>query len=286
MIIRDLIAEASTCLMNAGVEAGRRDAWLLLGHATGRDHAGLIAHAADEVGHDHEAVFRGFIERRIRREPVAQIVGVKEFWSLPFAVNAHVLCPRPESETLVDMAITLVKQRVAADNATLRFLDLGTGSGCLLLALLHELPAAHGIGVDLSEKALAVARSNGRALRLSSRAHWVRGDWGAAIDGVFDLIVSNPPYIELGDLPQLAPEIRLFEPHKALLAGRDGLDAYRSLAPDLYRLLTPRGLACLELGFGQADAVASLMAEASLVCLSRQRDLAGIDRCLVLKRRP
>lgn len=284
LIIRDLIAEASQRLAEAGVEAPRLDAWLLLGHAAGLDRARLIVRAAEALPGGQEMAFRNLVARRAMREPVAHILGEREFWSLPFLVNPDVLCPRPESETLVETALATLKGRADQIGNDLRILDLGTGTGCLLLALLHELAAAGGIGVDRSERALAVAASNAHRLGLSSRAAWLVSDWGAALDGRFDVVVSNPPYIELGDRPNLAPEIRSFEPHQALFAGEDGLDAYRALAAELPRLLTPSGFACLELGHGQADRVTDLMTDAGLVTVAKEQDLAGIVRCLAVQR--
>jgi release factor glutamine methyltransferase len=192
-------------------------------------------------------------------------------------VSPAVLIPRPDSETVVEAALSLIGDR----SARLRLLDLGTGSGCLLLALLSELRGATGLGTDASEAALALARANATRLGLAPRAAFGCGHWGQALAGPFDLIVSNPPYVAQADWAALQPEIREFEPRAALLAGLDGLAAYRELAPDLARLLAPDGSACLEIGAGQADAVATILHSCGLRLAGRRRDLAGIERCLV-----
>lgn len=285
--IRDTVADAARRLHSAGVEDARQDAWHLLCHATGFDRATLIASGSDRLDPTSATTFSIYIDRRCRREPVAQILGEREFWSLSFRVNTDVLSPRPETETLVEAAIDMLTARGDTDGASPhRLLDLGTGSGCLLLALLNELPGALGTGVDNSARALNVAQANGRRLGLDGRVCWVQGLWGSALNGVFDLIVSNPPYIEVGDFPGLAPEIRLFEPYQALVAGVDGLAAYRALASDIKRLLAPSGLACLEMGHGQVEAVTEVMRDVGLDCVARRRDLAGIDRCLVVGHDP
>ena len=220
--------------------------------------------------------------RRLAREPVARIVGRKEFWGLPLKLNAHTLVPRPETETVVEAALAAL-DRGGARTRTLRILDLGTGSGALLLALLSELPAAVGVGTDISAEALACARDNAAALGLAQRASFVACDYGAALAGPFDLIVSNPPYIAHGDIAALAPEVSEFDPLRALDGGIDGLDGYRAIAADAPRLLAPNGSLVVELGAGQADAVISLMRGAGLVPTEPPRpDLAGIARALVL----
>jgi release factor glutamine methyltransferase len=201
-----------------------------------------------------------------------------------------VLCPRPDSECLIDAALQEV-QRLASQNGPGhphkwpgRILDLGTGSGCLLLALLSELPASRGVGVDVSMQALSLARLNGERLCLDQQVRWLCGDWGASLEGRFDLIISNPPYIAEEAADDLAPEVRDFEPAMALFAGKDGLDAYRILADEFNRLLQPDGAACLEIGEGQADTVEALFLQAGFPSIRRRQDLAGIDRCLILKR--
>jgi release factor glutamine methyltransferase len=207
------------------------------------------------------------------------MLGEKEFWSLAFEVGPAVLIPRPETETVVEAVLDEIAERGAA----LRLLDLGTGSGCLLLALLSELPNATGLGIDDSAAALAIARRNAARLGLAARAGFAQGRWGEGLRGAFDVIVSNPPYIAESEWPGLQPEIRTFEPKAALVAGPDGLAAYRALAPDCARLLARDGLCALEIGHGQGDAVAEILARHGLQVTQRRRDLAGIERCVVVR---
>ena len=276
--LRRLASEAAVRLERAGVEDARREAWLLLETASGRSRAVLVAHGEDVPDQATRDRFQRALARRLAREPLAYIQGVKEFWSLPFRVGPGVLVPRPETETVVEAVLDHLPDR----RRERRILDLGTGSGCLLLALLSELPGAVGAGIDLDPAAVACARANARRLGLAGRALIVRGAWGGALAGPFDLIVSNPPYVRAQEWQELAPEIREHEPEGALLAGEDGLDAYRALAPDLARLLRHGGLACLEHGHDQADAVAAVMERAGLREIGRRRDLGGRARVLLI----
>jgi release factor glutamine methyltransferase len=264
----------------AGIEHARSEAWLLLAAATGRARADLIAAAPATLDFAQETRLQELVRRRLAREPVAYILGEKEFWSLTFEVGPDVLIPRPETETVVEAALSEIAERTAA----LRILDLGTGSGCLLLALLSELPHATGLGVDASPEALATAWRNAARLGLADRARFRPGRWGAGVAGPFDVIVSNPPYVAERDWPELQPEIRAFEPEMALVAGPDGLAAYRALAPDCARLLAAAGVCALEIGQGQAAAVAGILSDHALIVGARRRDLAGIERCLVVRR--
>jgi release factor glutamine methyltransferase len=208
------------------------------------------------------------IARRIAREPVAYILGHKGFWTLDIQVGPGALIPRPETETLIEQLLKHVPDRTAP----LDILDLGTGTGCLLAAALAEYPNARGVGVDSSPQALAWARRN-----LGDRARLVEGDFGE-IDGTYDVILSNPPYIRSQDIPSLAPEIRLYEPVQALDGGADGLDAYRALAPVVRRLLKPAGLVFLEIGAGQGEAVNAIL---GLEILDVVPDLAATERCVI-----
>jgi release factor glutamine methyltransferase len=271
------LAQTVTLLQQAGIEDGRSEALLLLAKATGRTRVDLVVGKQASLAAQQAAGLEKLARRRALREPMAYVLGEREFWSLPFLVGPAVLIPRPDSETVVEAALSLIGDR----RAPLRLLDLGTGSGCLLLALLSELPGATGLGIDASEAALALARANATRLRLAPRAAFGCGHWGQALAGPFDLIVSNPPYVSEADWAVLQPEVREFEPRAALLAGPDGLAAYRELAPDLARLLAPGASACLEIGAGQADAVATILQSCGLRVAGRWRDLAGIERCLV-----
>jgi len=273
------IRQLSERLAAAGIEGSRGEAWLLLEAAAGCPRASLMAGTVERLTPEQEVLLEAMVRRRLSREPMAYILGEKEFWSLPFAVGPAVLIPRPESESVVEAALARVDDR----SAPLRLLDLGTGSGCLLLALLSELPRATGLGVDLSAAALALAWRNAGRLGLAARARFEVRSWGAGLAGSFDLIVSNPPYVGAGDLAGLEPEVRAFEPQIALAAGPDGLAAYRALIPDCARLLAPGGSVALEIGQGQG-AVAGLLAAHGLAVIDRRRDLAGIERCLVAQR--
>ncbi|MEM7042907.1 MAG: peptide chain release factor N(5)-glutamine methyltransferase, partial [Pseudomonadota bacterium] len=259
----------------------RQDAWLLLGHLCQMDRATLLASALDELAPQHRRAFSALVQRRAAREPLAQILGSKEFWSLDFQISKEVLCPRPDSECLIEAALSRLKEGRNAQSWGGRILDMGTGSGCLLLALLSELPAASGLGLDISKRALSMARSNSQRLGLNRRAAWLCADWARALDGTFDLIISNPPYIKAGERNALAPEVKDFEPATALFAGDDGLEAYRAMAGDLRRLLARGGFVCLEIGLGQADAVSAILRQHRLETVDQKRDLAGIDRCLI-----
>jgi release factor glutamine methyltransferase len=279
MTPRALMAEIAARLAAAGIEDARSDAWLLLAAASGRARAELLAGAVAQLSAEQEARAAALVRRREAREPIAYILGEKEFWSLRFDVGPAVLIPRPETETVVEAVLG----EIAARTAPLHILDLGTGSGCLLLALLTELPNATGLGIDDSAAALAIARRNAIRLNLADRSEFRWGRWGEGLAGRFDVIVSNPPYVAEGEWHGLQPEIREFEPKAALVAGLDGLDAYRALAPHGARLLAPDGLCALEIGHGQGDAVAAILARHKLAVSKRWRDLAGIERCLVAR---
>jgi release factor glutamine methyltransferase len=273
-------AAAAAELAQAGIEGASREARLLLAHALGAEAGGVLMARDRELSAAEGAAFAALVARRAAREPLSHITGRREFWSLEFGVGPAVLDPRPDSEALVEAALGCI----AARAAPLRLLDLGTGSGCLLLALLSELPNARGVGVDRSAAALAVARANAAALGLAARAAFVQGDWATALSGAFDLIVCNPPYIATAAIGALMPEVARHEPRLALDGGADGLDAYRRLAPDIARLLAVGGIALVEVGLGQGDAAAAIFAAAGLSDHARRRDLAGRERALLLGR--
>jgi len=224
-------------------------------------------------------IFEQLIARRLAREPVAYITGMKGFWTLDLDVGPGVLVPRPETETLVETVLAEFPDR----DAPLKVLDLGTGTGCLLLSVLSEYPRALGTGIDASPEALGWARGNAEKLGLGVRCTLTAGNWGDDLSGRFDVILSNPPYIRIQDITALAPEIRLYEPLAALDGGPDGLDAYRKLAPEIARLLNGTGLAFLEMGQDQGPQVAEIMAGAGLGTRRIVPDLAGIGRCAVVE---
>ncbi|MDZ3837662.1 MAG: peptide chain release factor N(5)-glutamine methyltransferase [Rhodospirillales bacterium] len=282
MTVGELLRAVTRALTVGGIELPALEARLLVGHALALSREALLAEPARPVGIGEARAVERLVARRRTHEPLAYILGEREFWSLPLMVSPAVLVPRPDSETLVETAL---RHFGAIGDGPLRILDLGTGSGCLLLALLSERDAAFGVGVDRSEPALAVARANAARLGLGARSAFVCADWGSAFaEGCFDLIVANPPYIDAEGLARLDPTVRCFEPKGALSGGADGLDAYRALGPELPRLLSPSGFAVVEMGVGQLDPVARLLAGAGLRLAGVGRDLAGHDRCLVLRR--
>jgi release factor glutamine methyltransferase len=271
-------------LRDAGLDTPELDARILVGDALGLDHAALAAHPDRPLSSDETAAIAALAQRRLDHEPVARILGVKEFWGLPFQLNAATLVPRPETETVIEMALAIVGD---ARGRALRIADLDTGSGALLLALLSELPGAWGVGTDISVAALGCARSNAGALGLAGRAAFVACDHGAALTGGFDLIVANPPYVATADIADLPPEVRDFDPRRALDGGSDGLSAYRAIANDGDRLLAPGGVLVLELGAGLLDTVLSLTGAAGLAPAAPCRtDLSDIPRAIAVRRAP
>jgi release factor glutamine methyltransferase len=260
----------------AGIEAPRLEARLLLAHALGISREDLLREPHRPVATN---AYDALIARRASHEPLALILGRREFWSLDFAVSSATLIPRPESETLIEAALAALPDRGAVRSV----LDLGTGTGCLLLAALSEFPAAFGVGVDRVPEAAALAAGNAAALGLAGRAAFLAGDWAAALVGTFDLILSNPPYIATGDLAGLMPEVVGHEPLSALDGGTDGGDAYRRIVADLGRLLADGGVAIVELGAGQAEAVSALAGAVGFRTELRT-DLGGIPRALLLRR--
>jgi len=270
------VAWASDRLKAAGIEQPRRETRLLLAHALGLEPAAITGYPERPVP-DREGFLR-LVERRARGVPMAQILGRREFWSLDFRVTPDTLDPRPDSEAVVEAALAAVADR--RDEA-LSVIDLGTGTGCLLLAVLSELPAAEGLGVDLSPAAAIVAQDNAARLGLGRRARFLVGDWAAALSGGFDLVLANPPYVARDEIARLQREVAQFEPRLALDGGADGLDAYRSLSGDIRRLLRPSGTAVLEVGFGQWEAAAALFRRAGLRVAEPGRDLQGVARCVI-----
>lgn len=268
------LRQAAAALGEAGVEAPAREARLLMVHALALPDRAL----PDRAALTPEA-FWPLLARRCAREPMALILGRQGFWTLDLAVSGDTLIPRADSEAVLRAAL-----RAHPDRARVRrVLDLGTGTGALLLAALDEYPGAFGVGIDLSVAACALAARNAQANRLELRAAWACGDWARAVVGRFDLILGNPPYIETAALAGLMPEVALHEPRRALDGGGDGLGAYRGIVADLPRLLSPGAAAVLELGRGQAEAVMSLAAAAGLVVVDVERDLGDILRAVVLR---
>ena len=281
MDIAAALAQAETRLHQAGVDTPRLDARLLLAHVLDCPAPHLSLKSREALNDVQAQAFNDLTARRQRRQPVSQILGSRGFWTLDLRVTGDTLDPRPDSETVIEAVLDYVPK----GDQPLRVLDLGTGTGCLLLAVLSEYPQAQGVGVDISPAALDVARTNAVRNQLDGRAHFVLGRWGEAVPGqCFDVILSNPPYIPAGDIAALQPEVRDWDPHLALDGGDDGLDCYRQILPQIAGMLVPGGVACLEIGAGQMTEGAALGGAAGLVLTEARADLGGIERCLVFKR--
>lgn len=275
MTAREALRRGAERLAAAGIPNPRLEARLLLSHAAGLTPEALLR----DLDQSLDAVpLDACLDRRAAREPLALILGRQEFWSLSFAVSPATLIPRADTEAVVEAALAALPDPAAP----LRVLDLGTGTGCLLLAVLHERPAAWGVGVDLSPEAARLAARNAGALGLAHRAAFACGNWDAPLRGRFDLVLSNPPYVETAAIAGLMPEVARHEPARALDGGTDGLAAYRGILGRLPALLVPSGVAVLELGEGQAGAVGALAADAGLPRQALRPDLAGIGRALTL----
>lgn len=267
-------------LSEAGFETAALDARLLLLTALGISATDFVTQPDILLSPDQAETLVSFTRRRLNHEPVARIVGVREFWGLPFRLSPETLVPRPDTETIVETALSLIQDR----QAPLRIVDFGTGSGCILTALLHELPQATGLGIDLSFGALGTARHNAHANGVGTRCHFALSHWADAISGSFDLIVSNPPYIASGVIPTLDQEVREHDPRLALDGGPDGLEPYRILMRETGRLLAPQGLLVVEIGYDQAEDLTSLAGTHGLEVLRIAHDLSGNPRCIAMKR--
>jgi release factor glutamine methyltransferase len=262
----------------AGIDSAELDARLLVGAALRLDLTGLITSANRALASDESNHLESLAKRRLDGEPVARILGQKEFWGLPLKLSAATLVPRPDTETVVELALEIARASSASPK---RIADIGTGTGAILLALLHELPDAFGVGTDISLDALATARRNAADLGLSPRAGFIACNYAAALNGPFELIVSNPPYIPTRAVAGLAIEVRDFDPLAALDGGADGLDAYRALIPQAADSLAPGGALVVEGGQGQAPQIEALMTAADLsVHYPPKADLAGIPRAI------
>jgi release factor glutamine methyltransferase len=258
------------------------DARLLVEAAAGATRADIVADPHRALTPEQEATFEDYVSRRTQREPVSHILGRKGFWKIMLSVNPHVLTPRPDTEVIVDMALKSFPEQMA-----FQMLDLGVGSGAILLSILAERPAAKGLGIDVSEEALAVARENAANLGLAGQVALLRGDWTAGLgEASFDLVVSNPPYIASDVIQELEPEVRDHEPRLALDGGPDGLDAYRILAPEILRVLKPGGMFAVEIGYDQKAAVEALFKAAGATGVRTELDLANRDRVVTGTKNP
>lgn len=275
-LLREVLRHAEALLREAGVDTPELDARILMGASLGMTREHMLIHATARLNPAQVGRVLSFIARRVDREPVSRILGRREFWSLDFHLSPATLDPRPDSETLIDEALAGIPDK----KAPLSVLDLGTGSGCLLLALLSELPNAVGTGIDRSDEAVATATANARRLGLGQRTRFAVGDWGMGLSERFDLVVSNPPYIPDAEIETLAPEVVRFDPVAALAGGPDGLDAYRAIVAQLPNLLKSNGKVIFEVGAGQSADVAALLATAGFSGIGTRRDLAGVERAV------
>jgi len=274
--------EAKARLAAAGVEGPVIDARLLVEAAADATRVDIVTDPQRLLTPAQETRLDDYLSRRERREPVSHILGRKGFWKIMLNVTADVLTPRPDTETVVEYSL-----RDFPEHAAWSVLDLGVGSGAILLALLAERPAAKGLGIDISEEALAVARDNAAALGLAGRVALLRSDWSAILDeGTFDLVVSNPPYIANHVIETLEPEVRDHEPRLALEGGADGLDHYRTLAPEILRVLKPGARFAVEIGYDQKEPVETLFRNAGAEGVQTIRDLSDRDRVVVGKKKP
>ena len=264
----------------ANIDTARLDARLLLGAVLGGGAERVLAESGRDLDDVEFSIFEGFVKRREGCEPISQILGVREFWSLSFKVTSATLTPRPDTETLIEAALKMV-----ADDPK-RILDLGTGSGCIVLSLLSEWKNSQGLGVDISEAALKVAQHNAKKLGLDDRAEFAIADWreGTWQYGLFDVVISNPPYIPEADMQTLAVDVRDYEPKTALVGGIVGLDAYREIIAQLPHMLTVGGLVLFEVGINQADDVEALLLSAGFGGLEQHQDLSKIARVVAAQR--
>lgn len=265
----------------AGIENARTDARLMLEHVLDVDRTVLIAYPEREVSSDQQVALEALLQRRFNREPMSHLLGYREFWSLRFKVTKDTLTPRPDSETLIEAVLG----HLPDVQAPLKVLDLGVGTGCLILSVLSEYPKANGLGIDLSDAALSVAKENAQNLGLADRCDFQIGNWMEGLTDQYDLILSNPPYIPLSDKAILEPEVLDHEPSTALFAGQDGLEDYRLLAKQLPDRLTDDGVAVIELGIHQSEPVQSLMQAQGLEVIDSPKDLGGIVRCHIIRKK-
>ena len=280
-----LWSTAIQTLSQAGIESPELDARLLLAHALGMSREELILRGETPLASKQQQHFDALITRRAAREPMSHILGMREFYGRTFNVTSDVLDPRPDTETLID---TILDGRLTNPDSRMSILDIGTGSGCIIITLLQELPHATGVGVDISPEALTVAAHNakqhhmGKRLTLKQASLFDLSLYNSVLgDSSFDIIVSNPPYIPTADIPSLMPEVYNYEPNLALNGGKDGLDCYRELAKSAGQLLGPNGLIFLEIGAGQHDDVADIFHAENWQLQSVHCDLAGHQRCVV-----
>ena len=275
-----LLAQARADLLAVGIDSAALDARMLLQFVLGVSHEQIVAGRIAEVVEEEAVFFTNLVARRAKHEPVAKIIGMKSFWKDEFLTTKDTLDPRPDTEIMIEAVLEECEDRFAP----WRFLDVGTGTGCILLSLLREFPFASGVAVDKSEEALQVAQRNARNQRLALRARFLHSDWLANVEGTFDVIVSNPPYITTSDMETLPEEVKHYDPTSALVAGEDGLDAYRALIPQATGRLVSGGWLFLEIGAGQAADVVAIGRNVGLDAEAVLKDLAGIERVVAFRR--
>ena len=281
MNIDEALNRASTLLKEGGIEGARSEARILLGHVLGATREELLLCHANSLAKNKFEEFMSLTARRVAREPIAYLTGEREFWGLTFEVTRETLIPRPDSETLIEAALHFARENGLNRP---RILDIGTGSGCLMISLLNEMPEAGGVATDISFAALEVARRNAARHGVAARAHFAAVSWGGALKSLFDLIIANPPYIAEAARASLMPDVVDYEPKEALFAGATGVDAYRALAPDLARLIAPEGRIFIELGQGCGEQVTALFTASGMRECANRSDLAGIERCAMFAR--
>ncbi len=268
-------------LRKTGIEEASLDARLLISHIIPVTEIDFAINADQTVSNEQQNLIDVLVQKREKRIPMSQIFGEKEFWSLSFKVTKDTLTPRPDSETLIEVALNEFEDK----NATLSILDLGTGSGCLLLTLLSELKNATGLGIDVSASAIKVANENAKNLSLNKRATFLKSNWFEKLSKTkkFDLIIANPPYIGLNETPELAPAVCAHEPYSALFAGEEGLDDYRIIAADISSYMSEKAIIILEIGYRQSSAVKDIFAQKGFKNINVFQDLGGRDRCLLIR---
>lgn len=274
--LKEILNNAANLLAENGIVSARIDARILLENVFGFSREELIAKSDYLPSNAQTDSFNAFIKRRMAREPVAKIIGKKEFWGLDFKTSKYTLDPRPDSETLIEAVL----ENYPDKNTDLKILDFGTGTGCLLLALLNEYEKANGIGVDISEDALKIALENAKSLGLNNRAEFILSDWDKEISGQFDVIISNPPYIKSEEIITLEKEVCEHDPMLALDGGNSGLEAYRKIIPAAKKLLKKEGMIFLEIGQGQENDVQIILQDNGFSNITTRNDLAGITRCV------
>lgn len=279
MNIEQILRHATVSLKDQGIDNPSLDARILLQKALNVSIEYLILHSKKELSTTEQEIFNSFLKRRLKREPISHILEEKEFFGINFKVDSNTLTPRPDTETLIETVFYYYKDK----SQQLRILDLGTGTGCILLTLLKHYENAYGVGVDISMSALKIAKQNSEILKLIDRVQFINTRWGEGIIGEFDIIVSNPPYIPILDKGTLSPEVREYEPHIALFGGDDGLECYRDIAKYVANLLKKDGYGFFEGGIHQSNDIANIMTAKGLEYVGSFCDLAGIERCIVVK---